>query len=108
MLIYWSEITPAFWLFGGTSVGSPSWAAMLALVNTAFGPQGNINNLVYFFGYPPFHDITVGNNSNGSITGYNAGPGWDPVTGIGTLDLGATFGLAGTNRAGKAPLWQHH
>ena len=37
-----------------------------------------------------FHDITTGNNTvtleGVSITGYQAGPGWDPVTGWGTPD----------------------
>jgi hypothetical protein len=37
-----------------------------------------------------FHDITTGNNtvmiSSTTITGYPAGPGWDPVTGWGTPD----------------------
>ena len=37
-----------------------------------------------------FHDITTGNNTvtypGGAVTGYRAGPGWDPVTGWGTPD----------------------
>ncbi len=89
-------------IFGGTSVGSPQWAAMLALVNTDFGPQSNINSLLYN-GFSRhgnglfFHDITVGTNtftgagSNGktvTIQGYNTGPGWDAVTGLGSFDLG--------------------
>jgi hypothetical protein len=35
-----------------------------------------------------FHDITVGNNSTNdlgvNVTGYDAVPGWDPMTGLGT------------------------
>jgi len=37
-----------------------------------------------------FHDITVGNNSQPGIPGYNATPGWDPTTGWGTPKI-ATF-----------------
>jgi subtilase family serine protease len=33
-----------------------------------------------------FHDITIGNNSFGGITGYSAATGWDPATGLGTPD----------------------
>ena len=37
-----------------------------------------------------FHDITQGNNSvqvhHMLVPGYNAGPGWDPVTGLGSPD----------------------
>jgi subtilase family serine protease len=33
-----------------------------------------------------FHDITVGNNSFGGITGYTAGTGWDAASGLGTPD----------------------
>jgi hypothetical protein len=37
-----------------------------------------------------FHDVVTGDNSilwpTGVFTGYNAGPGWDPVTGLGSPD----------------------
>ncbi len=37
-----------------------------------------------------FHDVVTGDNSvvtpTGIFTGYNAGPGWDPVTGLGSPD----------------------
>jgi hypothetical protein len=37
-----------------------------------------------------FHDITQGNNSvqvdGTTVPGYNAAPGWDPVTGLGSPD----------------------
>ena len=41
-----------------------------------------------------FHDISSGDNS-----GYNAGPGWDGVTGLGVLD-GQKF-LDALRKAGK-------
>lgn len=108
VLTVWSESglgQDLIFIFGGTSAGSPQWAAMLALVNTDFGAQGDINPLLYK-GFSRhgnglyFHDITVGNNtftgagSNGvtvTINGYNTRQGWDAVTGLGSFDLGNTF-----------------
>jgi subtilase family serine protease len=108
-------------IFGGTSAGSPQWAGMLALVNTVYGSQGNINPLLYR-GFSQqgngqyFHDITVGTNtftgagSNGqtvTVEGYNTHRGWDAVTGLGTLDLGNTIlGPAGTN-ANSIHFWKN-
>jgi uncharacterized protein (TIGR03437 family) len=88
---------------GGTSVGTPVMAGMVALLNQYLGTNGvgNINpNLYRLQQTAPnvFHDITTGNNfhlcqsgstgcTNGFTSiGFNAGPGWDPVTGIGSVD----------------------
>ncbi len=97
----------AIYIFGGTSIGSPSMAGEIALVNQAFEHRlGNINIALYLsLGVPgeyftSFNDIEVGNNtftgagSNGktvTITGYNTHKSWDAVTGLGTLILGNTF-----------------
>jgi kumamolisin len=67
---------------GGTSAVAPLWAALIALINQDTGTKaGLIQPLLY--GLTPaqgaFHDITVGNNGD-----YQAGPGWDPCTGLGT------------------------
>lgn len=91
---------PAFFIFGGTSVGSPNWAGLIALSDQLAGHRlGFINGALYRIGQisalanNSFHDITVGNNSvqepdaNGnfvSVTGFNAQMGWDPTTGLGT------------------------
>ena len=72
---------------GGTSAVAPLWAALIALTNQKLGKQvGFINADLYSLpGYPqnpgPLHDITSG--SNGA---YDAGPGWDPCTGLGSPD----------------------
>ena len=82
-----------FAIFGGTSAGSPQWAALTAdAVQMAGHPLGNINPFLYALAAQPaayaadFHDITTGNNRVAIYLhqGYDAGPGWDPVTGLGT------------------------
>jgi subtilase family serine protease len=81
---------------GGTSAAAPFWAGLIALADQEAGhPLGFVNPAIYRIARGPlyhkaFHDITAGNNTvvlNGvTVTGYQAGPGWDPVTGWGTLD----------------------
>jgi subtilase family serine protease len=81
---------------GGTSAAAPFWAGLIALADQEAGhPLGFVNPAIYRIAQSPlyhraFHDITTGNNTvslNGTtITGYQAGPGWDPVTGWGTPD----------------------
>jgi subtilase family serine protease len=81
---------------GGTSAAAPFWAGLIALADQAAGhPLGFVNPAIYRIAQNPqyhgaFHDITTGNNTvalNGAtVTGYQAGPGWDPVTGWGSPD----------------------
>jgi subtilase family serine protease len=81
---------------GGTSAAAPFWAALIALADQEAGhPLGFVNPAIYRIARGPlyheaFHDITAGNNTvaiNGvTVTGYQAGSGWDPVTGWGTPD----------------------
>ncbi|MGO8758512.1 MAG: S8 family serine peptidase [Terracidiphilus sp.] len=99
-----SDSDIGFYLFGGTSAGSPQWAAITAIADqVAHHDLGFISNSLYELGqfsgnpFSAFHDITSGNNSAGEydasnnlilIPGYSAGPGWDPDTGIGTPKAG--------------------
>ena len=63
---------------GGTSAGSPQWAALTALASQATGVRyGSIASRLY--NLTSYHDITSG--SDGYFT---AGPGWDYPTGLGT------------------------
>ena len=83
---------PAFFKFGGTSVGSPQWAGITALADQAAGHRlGFLNPSLYALARTPlysivFHDITTGNNSwdVSGITGYSAHAGWDPASGLGS------------------------
>ena len=81
---------------GGTSAAAPFWAGLIALADQQAGhPLGFVNPGIYRIAHGPlfrraFHDITNGDNTvvlkGVTITGYRAGPGWDPVTGWGTPD----------------------
>jgi subtilase family serine protease len=84
-----------YFLFGGTSEGSPAWSGITADLNQFLGhPVGFLNPTLYAlnlnkFDYArDFHDITVGNNSQltntPAVPGFNATKGWDPTTGVGT------------------------
>ena len=82
-----------FFLFGGTSAGSPQWAALTADADQMAGHDiGSINQELYHVGQAPphaaaaLHDVTTGNNTVADLggAGFDAGPGWDPVTGLGT------------------------
>ena len=79
-----------FFLFGGTSAGSPQWAALTADADQMAGTDlGDINSSLYSIAAGPgpkaLHDVIQGNNDVAEIGGgYNAGQGWDPVTGLGT------------------------
>ncbi len=79
---------------GGTSASAPIWAALIALADQYAGHHlGFVNPAIYQIAHSPhyhqaFHDITTGNNTvrfpPTTITGYQAAPGWDPVTGWGS------------------------
>jgi subtilase family serine protease len=105
LLIAWSQGDPTqvgnIYLFGGTSAGSPQWAAITALADqSAHHSLGFLNDKLYAIAHSPlysyvFHDVTTGDNtisfidpsnSTETITGYSAATGWDPVTGLGTPD----------------------
>ncbi len=93
-------IPTGFYRFGGTSAGSPQWAAIAAIANQKAGARlGFLNSAIYQIGKvnkayaASFHDITDGTNSavefdslNHPVTviGFDAGIGWDATTGTGS------------------------
>lgn len=85
---------PTFYIVGGTSAGPPQWSGITALADQAAGHRlGFLNPALYAIAAGPlyhyaFHDITVGNNTwdTSGVTGYSAGPGWDPASGLGSPD----------------------
>jgi subtilase family serine protease len=93
VLIYESfdPTAPPGWVqIAGTSEATPLWAGTDAVMNQADGALGFLTPRLYQIYDNPalyaeaFHDITVGNNSFGGITGYSAGTGWDAASGLGT------------------------
>jgi subtilase family serine protease len=80
----------------GTSSSAPLWAGVIALADQQAGRHlGFVNPALYRIARGPachraFHDVITGDNSvvtpAGIFTGYNTGPGWDPVTGLGSPD----------------------
>jgi subtilase family serine protease len=81
----------------GTSASAPLWAGIIALADQyAQRHLGLINPAIYRIArssqyHQAFHDVTSGNSNTAefpptTITGYRAGPGWDPVTGWGSPD----------------------
>jgi subtilase family serine protease len=94
---------------GGTSAGAPTFAGIVALINQQSGTtQGNINPKLYSIAASTpaaFHDVTTGNNivpcqigtlncTTGTM-GYTAGPGYDQVTGLGSVDATALAAAIG-------------
>jgi len=76
-------------IVGGTSLGAPSWAALIALVNQGRAGDGQpvlntaspteTQQALYSLGQSDYHEIASGTNG-----GYNAAPGYNLVTGLGT------------------------
>jgi kumamolisin len=68
-------------VIGGTSAVAPLWAGLIARINAAKGsPVGFINPQLYA-ATSTLKDITSGNNGS-----YEAAPGWDACTGLGSPD----------------------
>jgi subtilase family serine protease len=87
---------------GGTSVGAPAFAGILAIINQATGSSGvgNANSSLYSLAVSTpsaFHDVTTGDNKvpctagstgcpNGGTIGFAATANYDQTTGLGTID----------------------
>lgn len=82
----------------GTSLAAPLFAGAWARLESATGNHlGFAGALLYARSKSSsnmFHDITSGNNDD-----YSAGPGWDYVTGFGSLDVRNAYNAIAT------PMW---
>jgi subtilase family serine protease len=89
---------PGFYLFGGTSAGSPQWAGIITDLNQIRGrSMGYLNDRLYLLGGTGllnslFHDVKVGDNAFNGVDGFSAARGYDLPTGWGTPN----FGVLGT------------
>ena len=106
---------------GGTSVGAPTFAGVVALINQKSGAQGNINPKLYTLASGSgdvFRDITTGDNkvpctsgttdcTTGGSIGYSAGVGYDLATGLGSPNVANLVNeMLGTQSAGAFPDFQ--
>lgn len=93
---YFIYINGQYIQVGGTSAVAPLWAGFTALLN-----QSNAGESIGFLNVPFYSnkyilkDVTVGNNDTvpNTVGLYNASVGWDPCTGIGSIN-----GIAIINR----------
>ncbi len=92
---YLVQISGNLYAISGTSAASPSFAGIMALVEQkAAARLGNANPELYKLataqhssgGTAVFHDVASGNNSVPGVTGFTAGAGYDPTTGLGSVD----------------------
>lgn len=92
-------------LFDGTSASAPAFAALVSLLNSeqqrqGRSPLGFLNPWLYqAHAREPsaFLDIVVGDTASSESklcpSGWKAGPGWDPATGLGVPRLAALVAL---------------
>jgi subtilase family serine protease len=76
-------------IVGGTSEATPEFAGIVAMTDQVAGhPLGELNRYLYRIpeGTHGLLDVAQGNNSFGGVRGYNAGPGYDLASGLGTVD----------------------
>jgi subtilase family serine protease len=95
----------------GTSAATPLWAAVIALADQEAGRHlGFVNPAIYRIArssayHGAFHDVVTGDNSvmwpTGVVLGYEAGPGWDPVTGWGSPDAQVLVPLLARDAVGN-------
>lgn len=80
----------------GTSASSPAWASLISLINDYRIGEGKstlgfLNPLLYASGAArdALNDITTGNNRGCDSNGFPAASGWDPTTGLGSMNFAA-------------------
>ncbi|MFI5270019.1 MAG: S8 family serine peptidase, partial [Chloroflexota bacterium] len=90
-------------LAGGTSAAAPLWSGVMAIADQVAGrPLGYINPSLYKIAASSqytsaFRDVTAGDNSFSGkgvdVQGFQAAPGWDPTTGLGTPNAASLIPL---------------
>ncbi|KAI0727417.1 peptidase S8/S53 domain-containing protein [Fomitopsis betulina] len=93
-------INQTFYLIGGTSASSPTFASVVALLNDELISSGKpvlgfLNPWLYSNASSALNDITTGDNPGCGTTGFNATVGWDPVTGLGSPNFAKLRAAAG-------------
>lgn len=109
-------ISPGWYVVGGTSEASPLFSGIVAIADqAAHHDLGWLDPALYGLGdsaRSPLTDITTGNNSvfgtqqlppvagqTFSVAGYNAAPGYDLASGLGTVDGAKLVGALAGHRS---------
>lgn len=85
---YITGLDGEFVAFTGTSASTPTFGAMITLINgerikQGRGPVGFVNPVLY--SHPEiFNDVTEGHTSGCGTDGFKAVEGWDAASGLGT------------------------
>ncbi|KAK0214424.1 family S53 protease-like protein [Armillaria fumosa] len=83
----------------GTSCSSPIFASVISLINdrliAAGKPVLGFLNPFLYTNPTALFDITTGSNPGCGTSGFPAGAGWDPATGLGTPNFAALLKAAG-------------
>ncbi|KAK5691840.1 hypothetical protein LTR97_011011 [Elasticomyces elasticus] len=95
VIVYAGNVTTV----GGTSASSPTFAAVIALVNDALIAAGRpalgfLNPWIYGGAYKALTDVTSGSAIGCNSSGFPAAAGWDAVTGYGTPNFGKLVSAA--------------
>merc|ERR1719231_753813 len=110
---YIVSIGGEFYPVSGTSASAPAFGGMVSLINSdrmkkGKGPIGYLNPTIYEYSSVFARDVVIGDNhcAAGDCTlccgqGFQATPGWDPVTGFGTIDFPSLRDLLVTVDAAK-------
>jgi subtilase family serine protease len=80
--------------WGGTSLATPLWAGYSRILGVASdNPRLGLLNVAIYkianagLAVSGIEDVVSGNNTYNGVTGYTAGPGYDQVTGWGSVDM---------------------
>jgi kumamolisin len=84
---YYTRVDRSEGASGGTSAVAPLMSALVALLNQAKRKNAGFLNPLLYANAALVHDVTIGTNAiSGTLQGYEAGPGWDACSGLGTPD----------------------
>ena len=94
-------------VIGGTSAVAPLWAGLITRINQILGKPVGFVNATLYANPGAFNDITLGNNRVSSPggsenLGYDATPGWDACTGLGSPNGNAVLAVLRTATAQAA------
>ncbi|KAK0501997.1 family S53 protease-like protein [Armillaria luteobubalina] len=94
-IVYGGQTVPV----NGTSCSSPIFASVVSLINdrliAAGKPVLGFLNPFLYTNPTALFDITTGSNPGCGTSGFPAGAGWDPATGLGTPNFAALLKAAG-------------